>query len=399
MIPGDIVRVEIEKCIFGGDGLARVDGQVIFVPGALPGEVLTARIGECRKNFCRAQVLEHIEDSPFRTEPACPVSGACGGCAYHHVGYDYETELKQGQLLDFLRAAGIAPEEPPAAPAAPPPELGYRNKLTLHVRRDGNETRIGYIAPDRRSVLRIETCPLAHGDINAELRRHLHDPSFGHTLHDRMTLTYRRTVRDGVKFWRNRAPQKASWLREETSVGTLSVPWDGFFQVNIGGAEALISEFRSLVGRIRPDRVLDLYCGVGLFSAVAADRGVPSIAGAEMNGDAVACAGYNLARLGRPDAVFQQGDAADFLSRLMPGTGCRDLAIADPPRTGMTARLLNILSTGGLKHLAYVSCHPATWSRDVTDLTRRGWRLIRVSMINQFARTAHFEVFSYLDRG
>ena len=399
MGPGDTIRIEVEKCVFGGDGLARVDGQVVFVPGVLPGEVLLAEITACRKNFLRGRALRRGTDSPYRREPGCPAAGRCPGCVYRHAEYGYETELKQQQLLDFLEGAGISPEEPVMPPVAPLPADGYRNKLVLHVHKEGGETRIGYIGADQQSVTPIETCPLVRDEINAELRRCLADPGFRHSVHHRMSLTFRHTIRDGVKFWRNQAPRNATWLREDTSVGTLSVPWDGFFQVNAGGTEALISEMRRLIDQVRPERVLDLYCGVGLFSAVAAACGVPAVTGVELAAEAVAAARYNLKQLGRPDADFRAGDAAVLLTEVAPAAGKRTLAVVDPPRTGLSPVLLKALNDGKMEHLAYVSCHPATWVRDAGRLTRRGWRLIRVGLINQFARTAHFEVFSYFSRG
>ncbi len=396
---GSRLKLEIEKCVFGGDGLAHADdGQVIFVPGTLPGETLIAEITAVKKRFMRARALKFGSESPHRITPACPAFGRCPGCAYMHTDYHYETRLKQQQLLDFLASSGITPVQGAGEPIAPEPELGYRNKMTFHVNKEGSETMIGYVGADNQTVTPIEHCPLVNPAINDFLAAKLADPGFKHSVHNRMDITFRFTENDGVQFWRNNPGRNASWLKEKTSLGLMSVPAGGFFQVNTGGADALIAETGKLIDQYQPERFIDLYCGVGLFSCVAADRQVKEIFGAELNEAAAAAAVYNLKQRGRSDAVILAADAGKVLPEMLAGAPGRTLLAVDPPRTGLalkTAFALGALDCGAL---LYISCHPATWARDAVRLGKGGWKLQQVRLVNQFARTAHFELFSFFTK-
>jgi tRNA/tmRNA/rRNA uracil-C5-methylase (TrmA/RlmC/RlmD family) len=397
---GSQIKIEIEKCVFGGDGLGRVDGQVVFVPGALPGEILIAEVTKIGRDFLRAKPVRWGTVSPHRIETAPNAAERYPECCYLHTTFEYETELKNRQLADFIAQTGVAdPAAVMGAPIAPEPAVGYRNKLMLHVNKENGKAQIGYVGADKQSVTTVEQCPLAHPAINAELARFLADPASGHSVHNHMTLTFRYTEPDGVKFWRNQPPRNASWLRESTSIGLISVPMDGFFQVNIGGADALIAEFGGLLDQLKPQRVIDLYCGVGLFAAVAAAKGVPEIAGAELAEELVAAAKFNLARRERPDAEIVAADAAAALPALLEKSSASTLLVVDPPRQGLGLKLVHTLAALPSGDLVYVSCHPATWARDVGRLAKAGWNLRTVRQINQFGRTLHFEMFSYFHKG
>lgn len=393
MQTGDRFKLQIERCAFGGDGLGRHDGLAVFVPGALPGERVIVEVTKAGRDFLRARVLEWGEVSPHRI--ACDPKAAekYPECAYLYTTYAYETELKEGQLRDFLRP--FAPALAPLPSIAPAPEVGYRNKLVLHVNKESGRPEIGYIGADKQTVTPVTHCPLARPEINEFLREFLAAPGSAHSVHHRMQLTFRFTEPDGVKFYRNNAPRNSSWLKEQTAIGLVSVPLDGFFQVNSGGVDALLGELGRIIDREQPDRLLDLYCGAGLFAAAAAAKGVPQIAGVEQDASSVAAARYNLAQRGRDDARFLAGDAARCLPELLENGG-RPLLLVDPPRQGLAAGMLN--SLGALPAgagLVYISCHPATWARDARRLEQRGCRLEEVRLVNQFGRTAHFELFSF----
>lgn len=393
---GSKVKLEIEKCAFGGDGLARLeDGRIVFVPGTLPGETVIAEITAVKPNYLRAKAVQFGPPSPHRVEPGCSAFGRCVGCTYCHATYEYETELKNRQLTDFVTGAGLAPLRGILPPLAPAPDYGYRNKLQLHVNKEGSETQIGYVASDNQTVTEITACPLAGPEINAELARFLADPGCRHSVHNRMTLTFRYTPRDGVKFWRNNAPRNASWLRENTSLGELAVPQDGFFQVNPGGVEVMIGEVRELLAELRPEYFVDVYCGVGLFSAAAHAEKVPHIRGVELSEDAVKAAEYNLTKLrDAADARFVAADAVAALPEILAETSASTVIAVDPPRTGLSLKAAHLLSAADAAALLYISCHPATWTRDAGRLAKGGWKLRQVRMVNQFARTAHFELVS-----
>ena len=275
-------QCEIEKTVFGGDGLARVGGEVVFIPRTLPGERLIARVTACKSSFSRAEAVRFGATSPHRIEPACPYFGRCPGCRYLHAGYAYETELKAAQLADQLAQAGLEPAPGVLeSPVAPEPPLGYRNKIVLHVHKVGGRTMLGYVMGDNTTVTDIEACPLAHPEINAKLAELRGDKSFLHSLHEGMDVTFRRTAAGGATYWRNQPARNATWLKEELPFGRLSVPCGSFFQVNAAGAAALADEVAALIAARKPARFIDLYAGVGFFSAVALHAGVREVLAVE----------------------------------------------------------------------------------------------------------------------
>ncbi|MBO5763372.1 MAG: class I SAM-dependent RNA methyltransferase [Lentisphaeria bacterium] len=396
---GGRIAVKIEKTVFGGDGLARSDsGEVIFVPGLLPGETALVEITAVKKNFLKAKVLKTGETSPERRPPECPAFHRCPGCVYFHTTPEYETELKQQQFRDFLAGAGFDPDCA-AEPLLPGEPLGYRNKMVLHVHKDSGECFIGYVGADNQSVTPIGRCPLVTPEINEFFAGQLDDPGFRHSVHHRMKLTWRHTAHDGVKFFRNAPPRNATWLREDTCIGELSVPMGNFFQVNRAGADQLLRLYCDLVKKGSYQCAIDLYCGAGLFSAAAASAGVADIRGAEIEEDSITAARYNLKKRGREDAAFFAGDAEKIFDQLLENAPANTLLTVDPPRGGLSAglsRKLRSLPQG--MTLCYISCHPATWARDAANLRRAGFGLQHAQIINQFCRTAHFEIFSVFRR-
>lgn len=396
---GDLIKLTIEKCVFGGDGMGRTsEGQIVFVPETLPGEKVVVEITALRKNFLRGKVVHFGETSDYRINIDLPVGERTPPCVYLHTTYEYETELKMQQLKDFMTQKGIEDFSIIAPPIAPEPALGYRNKIVLHVNKDGSETQIGYVGDDNQSVTKVTSCPLAHPAINEKLAELLSQTGFYHSVHNKMDITFRYTENDGVKFWRNAAPRNSTWLKESTSIGLMSVPLDGFFQVNMGGAEVLITELKDYLDKTKPECYVDLFCGVGFFAAVAAEMKVKEIYGVELSEDSIAAANYNLKQRNREDAKFFAADAARIFPDLLQKFPEKTLLAVDPPRNGLPHKLTQAIVNSDLNDMVYISCNPSTWIRDVGRLAKGGWKLNYVRLINQFARTAHFELFSCFHR-
>ncbi len=399
MQTGTQFQCEIEKVALGGDGLTRVEGEVVFLPQTLPGEKVIAQVVSEKKNFSRARVVRFGEKSPHRVEPACPAFGRCPGCCYLHCDYRYETELKSAQLADILIQAGIEPAPGVLLPAAAPePALGYRNKIVFHTHKVGGRTLVGYVGADNQTVTDLDGCPLAHPEINVEIARLRQDKSFLHSLHEGMEVTFRRTEANGVVFWRNRPERNTTWLREAVPFGLLSVPRGSFFQVNPGGGAMLIERFQELLAELAPRRVVDLYAGAGLFAACAAASGVGDILAVESAAAAAEAARYNLKSFGIPEPAVIAGDAAEALAGLAERDAAGTLLVVDPPRGGLSFPAVRALNESRLSRLVYISCGPTTWARDAGRLAKGGFVLRKLQMINMFPRTEHFELFSFWSR-
>lgn len=404
-------RLEIESVAFGGSGVGAIDGKVCFSPGVLPGEIIDVELVKEKKRHWIARPRKLVRSSPDRIEPACPFArrvengslpGAptCPGCAYQHVDYESELAFKRRQLHEMVARSGVEAWEL-TTPSPMKSHLHYRNKITLTASQVDGETRLGYFLEDNQTVFDLSECPLAHPAINEMSRSLRRDPGFVHTLRDGMRVTFRHTENDGVTFWRNRPKRNATWLRESTPIGVLSVPVDGFFQVNPEGLASLIDIVRGDVEMMKPKRVVDLFCGVGVFAiAVAKAEGVTAVVGVELDQNSIRAAEYNAGSLGVDGCGFRSGDAAKLAVSALKGPDPTDtLLIVDPPRSGLAKKLRDVIGKSAIRDMVYVSCAPDTMIRDVVDLHRFGWRPVETRLVDMFPRTAHFETVTRLRRG
>lgn len=399
----DAITCRIEKLVYGGDGLARADGRVIFIPGTVEGETVTAEITQLKPRFARAQLCEVIVPSPKRIKPCCRVSdGATGewclvpGCVYDHVAYDEELRSKQAQLESFLPRLPPPSEAPEFLPPfASPQPLHYRNKMVLHAERQDGQMRLGYREEPSHRILDLNACPLACPPINDALAA-LRSGGL-ENLPDDTDVTFRATPRDGAVWWTSRqplAPPCPEWLTEESPAGPLRVPPDGFYQVNpaVGGAltrtvAAWFSESADCA------ELLDLYCGVGVFGFACMAAGGTRLCGIESGRAAISAARLNARSLGiEADFRCEALGKSDVSLDAFIGNPLRTTAVVDPPRDGMLPPVVAALARSGIARLFYVSCDPATLARDVAALQKHGgYRMTRARLFDMFPRTAHFE--------
>ena len=401
----------IESLAFGGAGTGRLGGKVVFIPAALPGERVRASLLKDRGSYWQGGMLELLSVSPCRQSVACPLavqasgrnSGRpqyCPGCAYQHCTQEAETQFKNQQFVELLSRIGGLKEASVLPAVQGTLSLGYRNKISLHAQPDGQLMRLGYYLEDNKTVLDIPRCPLACDGINDLLSSERAKPGFlRHTLRDKMELTFRHTVHNASFFWRGKPKPNETWLKEETPLGTLSVPRGSFFQVNPEGCTLLLEHVAALIEQIRPESVTDLYCGVGLFSLLAARKGVPEVLGIDCDAPAIAAARVNAERLQLPQCRFMAGDAGKFLrDSLAKFDSRRTLLLLDPPRSGLSPETRNSIGRSEVRELVYISCAPDTLARDLKELSSSGYELRSTRLVNMFPRTAHFETVTHLEK-
>ncbi len=406
------VTLKIEKNVYGGDGLGRLgDGRVCFVPGAFAGETVRADIVEQKKNFVRARCAELVEASPDRVrklgEPV-PPSAVVPGMVYADVNYAAELRFKEEQLGNFLERIGQSYQHIEVVAGK---STGYRNKVTYHVQQSGGRWLIGYRREMSHDVIDVETDPLACAEINKAL------PSVRagvlsmltqgsrnvrREARERSTVTVRWSLDDGVRWWLGEAPPGLSFV-ERTCGLRFNVAADGFYQVNPEMGERLVKSVEDAYAdgvEASPD-VVDLYCGVGVFGLCCVNgvRGMgltsqPRIVGVESGRSAVTSAKEN---------AKAAGIAANFFCERVGGNlqririGERSTVIVDPPRGGMERNVPGFLANSRARRIFYVSCDPATLTRDLQLLVKR-YRVKRVRLFDLFPRTARFETFVELER-
>lgn len=363
---GTNLRVRIEDIAFGGEGVARVGEFVIFVPFVLVGEEVEIEIVEVKKRFARARLLTVVAASPQRISAPCQYFSVCGGCQYQHIDYGAQLEIKRKQITDlFQRVGGFAGVEiDPVVPC--PVTYAYRNRIMVRSQWDKFKQglNIGFIRADSRLVVDIEECKIAEPELNEQLQEvRAHPPPKG-----------------GIKVVLRKLPR--DW----------DVPRDSFFQNNFHLLPALVETVRNRIRESGVQHLVDVYCGVGFFAIELADV-VESFAGVELDKPAVQAARRNATARGRTNGEFILGRAEDCLPGLLQRFIAENTAvILDPPRTGCPPEALQLLREVRPAQIVYVSCHPATLSRDAKILTADGtYKLGRVTPLDMFPQTQHVE--------
>jgi len=455
--------LNIEKLIYGGDGLARLPaddrgrGKAVFVPFVLAGEKIEAAITEEKPGFARAQATAIIEPSPHRIPPPCPYFSRCGGCHYQHAGYEHQLEIKKEILHENLRRIAKLELECEIQ-LHPSPPWNYRNRSRLQMR-TRPDFAVGYFKFASHDLLPVEECPISSPLINRGIAalwqagrtgkavEGVHEVEFFADAADAKLLIEflcaPEARRAAVRAWAEelcaampeiagivafREPQKgvreplvsvgATELTYQTKTSAYRVSAGSFFQTN----RFLLDELTSIVTAGRSGELaLDLYAGVGLFStALACDfRHIVSV---EMSQTAAADLKYNLPSNGKPVQTATEQYLAKLTSRVgagdspAPSRGDEskgtvgngsalphslhkpDLAVVDPPRSGLGDRVARALASAGAPRLTYVSCDPATLARDLVPLQAAGYRVEEVHLVDLFPQTYHLESVLHLVR-
>ena len=405
------VTLNIEKNVYGGDGLGRLgDGRVCFVPGVFAGETIRAELAEQKKSFVRAKCVELIKASPDRIRrPEEPhPSPVVPGMVYADVNYAAELRFKEEQLGNFLERIGHSYTHIEVIAGK---SSNYRNKVTYHIQRSAGKWLIGYRREFSHDVVDIEYDPLACKPINdalASIRAGVlsmltqGSRNIRREAVEKSTVTIRWTLDDGVRWWFGKAPEGLE-LVERTCGCRFNVSADGFYQVNPDIGEklvrAVVSSYADGV-EASPD-VVDLYSGVGVFGISCVNgvrgRGLPSqprLVGIESGRRAVAAAKANAKAAGMSANFFCER-VGGSLQRIRISD--RSTVIVDPPRAGMERNVPQFLANCKAKRIYYVSCDPATLTRDLQTIVKN-YRINRVRLFDMFPRTARFETLVELGK-
>ena len=368
---GEHLNLTITDIAFGGEGVARIEDFVIFVPFVLVGETIEAEITEMKKRFARARLVRVIQPSPDRVAPTCRYFGDCGGCQYQHVAYESQLKLKHKQICDlFQRIGGFNPAI--VAPVVPCPQpYGYRNRIMIRSQWDKfkQALNIGFIRADNRLVVDIEECSIAEPALNAQIKNVRHHPP----------------PKGGLKVVLRISPEE--W----------EVPRDSFFQNNFFLLPKLVQVAAEQQRSARTKHLVDVYCGVGFFGIELA-KFVESFVGVELDRLAIESARRNASSHKVSNGKFIAGAAEDLLPGLLQQfTAPATTVLLDPPRKGCPPRVLDLLRQIRPAQVIYVSCHPATMARDLNALSAGGvFTLAHVTPLDMFPQTQHVETIADL---
>jgi len=434
----DPMRLTVESLAYGGDAVAHAaDGRAVFLSGACPGDVVTAKVVSDRGRYVIGEVLEIVQASPERVVPPCPYFGTCGGCQWQHVSAAVQLAAKTRAVAEALTRIGHVTGEVVEDVVDAGPALGYRNRveLTVGAAEDGRLS-LGFAPRQGDGFVPVDAClllPKNREGAPRALRGALRYLAGRHGLGiERVSLRVARHSPDvAVDLWGPPGPfpRHAAAGTIATAVGATTVThvltkgptsaravsrvevlagpgaWrerlagrpylvsaPSFFQVNTMAAERLVAIVLERLAADGSDRVLDLYAGVGTFTLpLAAAAG--SVVAVESGGSAVRDLRRNLQE-NDLKAQVAPGDAARALSEL----GVFDAAVVDPPRAGMRPDALRALVAARPGRIVYVSCDPTTLARDVARLAESGYRLASAVPVDLFPQTYHVETVALLER-
>ena len=441
---GAEVELTIESLAFGGEGVARLQdgGYVVFVSGGVPGDRVRAVITKRKRSYAHARLVKLIEPGPDRVEALADHPGA----PWQVIPYERQLEIKQSQVAEALRRIGGLEgfELQDIVPAVE--QWRYRNKLEYSFGEDADGGLVcGFHAPGRfDEIVPMEDCLLASEEANA-LRREVLDwcREEGLRAWDRRSgegLLRNLVIREGRRTGERQVrlvtspsdsfdPQPLAqrldaqgllWTRimrvGETTYGgeteiidgspeiaerlcdlDLRISPEAFFQTNTEMAEVLYgvaAEFADLHGW---ERLYDLYCGIGTIGLTLARR-AGELWGLEIVPEAIADAIANAQRNGITNARFFAGDARLALGELKERAGRPDVLVVDPPRAGLSAKVVRRLIETSASRIVYVSCNPTTLAPNAAQLVEAGWRLRTVRPVDMFPQTPHIECVALLER-
>ncbi|HWE58936.1 MAG TPA: 23S rRNA (uracil(1939)-C(5))-methyltransferase RlmD [Solirubrobacteraceae bacterium] len=442
---GDELTLTVDTLAYGGAGVARHEGYVVFVQGGIPGDTVRVEIGKSKRAYAEARMLEVITPSPDRIEPRAQHPGA----PWQVIPYVKQLEIKAEQVDDALRRIGRLDgySLEPIIPALE--EWRYRNKLEYsfgtEIGSDPPRLICGFHAPGRwEDIVEVDDCMLAsekgnraRDEVVAWCRAQ------GLTAYDRRTndgflrnLVVREGRRTGeiqVRLVTSRGKLDTDSLAEvtptadgllwtrleraaETTAGgqtellsgvenyeeqlgglSLSISGEAFFQTNTEMAErlyALAIEYAELKGY---ERLYDLYCGIGTIGLLMAPR-VAELWGLEIVEDAISDAIANARRNEIDNAHFFAGDVRLALRELLEKAGRPDVLVVDPPRAGLSQKVVRRIIEANPKRIVYVSCNPTTLAPNAAQLVEAGYELTKVRPVDMFPQTPHIECVAQLER-
>jgi 23S rRNA (uracil1939-C5)-methyltransferase len=370
----------IEKLVYGGDGLSRLDSKVVFTPYVLPGETVRAQVERIKNDLSRSRLLDVLEPSPARLTAPCPYFQRCGGCHYQHADYGFQVEQKRAILREALQRVGKI-EFAGEIEAITGEPWAYRNRVQLHIENGA----IGYFEHGSHKLCAVDHCPIASPLLNDAISKL--KGNLGHLSAAVELFTNETELQVNVV---DRVAQ--SNFRVFESIGTSApLEYDGFrvsrnsfFQVNRFLLHRLVD---CALGEATGVSAVDLYAGVGLFAARLRER-FKKVAAVESSFSAFRDLQHNV-----PGIVGENKTSEEYLAALEETP---DLILADPPRAGLGKHVVKELARVHAPRLTIVSCDPATLARDLQALLASGYQIDKITLVDLFPQTFHIETVVHL---
>ena len=445
----ELINIHIESLNSEGQGVGRVNGYVVFVVGALPGETCRAQVFKVTQKYAVAKLIKYGSPSKLRAEPQCPHFGKCGGCQIQHIKYPAQLLFKQSKVIDALSKIGGVKKDIVSPTVGMDKPWHYRNKSIFTAANETEETVLGMYQPHSHRVVGIDNCYIADKKINTALQatkswiRRSKTLAFDESTHrgdllavftrvakntgqvmvgaithsdslpssDTFTTLLRRADNDIVSIFQNiNSDTNSERLSMDTKFlwGTKSIqdslgklkfeisPYS-FYQVNPVQTVKLYDEILALSGLNGTGRVLDAFCGVGTIGQYLASY-CEEVIGIETSSQAISDAQENSRSNNIRNTKYIAGECSDVLPQLLDADIKFDLIIIDPPRKGCDPGTMSALKQAAAPKIIYVSCNPATMARDIKTLIQYGYKLESAKPFDMFPQTDHVECVVLMTR-
>lgn len=409
---------KIESVAFGGEGILRHEGLVVFVPFTAPGDVVEVEIASKKKNLAHGQLLQILQPSPSRTSPACPYFGVCGGCQLQHLNPAAQLAVKHKFITDTFERIGKFPfPDFTLSPASK--NWHYRRHIRLKLKKEGNGFVAGYAGYDPGQFIPIDQCPIflpsetSHFAALKSLLSALSNEGIEEgsvrlikTEHEKLLLAFQFSpslpknhdipAGDWKGIVMQSPDEKKQWGETACQIHLFDLiinfsPF-GFLQNHPEQTEKLYQAVLDALPK-PSGKILDLYCGIGVTTLLCAREGWQAI-GVESYADTVAQAKEN-AKINGLSAEFFEGKSeiqgVSLLKNEHP-----DVVLCNPPRTGLDAKLIDALVEEKPPYILYISCMPSTLARDLQKLIHGGYQIEKVQAFDMFPQTTHVETLVIL---
>ena len=445
---GDEVDVRIDRLAYGGAGVGRLNGFVLFVRRGLPGDLVRARVTKVKRNHAEADAVAVVEPGAPRVDAPCVHFPACGGCRFQDLDYAAQLEAKAGQVADALqRIGGLDVELEPALGAKE--IFHYRNKLEYSFTRTPSGPGLGFhragrwdevldlercwLTTDLGNAIREATCAWARAEGLDAYDQETHSGYLRHLVFregrntgqalvtlvtapgelagaDRFVTALRRFPEVRSIHWAvNDRPAEVTnlptkllwgeeWIEEEVLGKRFRVRPNAFLQTNTAMCEELYRLAAEYAGLTGEETVYDLFCGIGTIGLTLAEKAL-TVWGVEVSEESVACALENAELNGVTNSAFFAGEVGDALEELRDRAGAPGVVVVDPPRAGLTTKTLRRVGELEAPKIVYVSCNPTTLAGNAKELVGElGYRLERTRPVDMFPHTPHIETVALFVR-
>lgn len=421
----EIITGVVQGLAFGGQGIIRHEGMVVFVPFTSPKEQVSFRIVQRKKNYAIGELVEVLTPSPERISPRCPYFGVCGGCQLQHLNHEAQLAYKRRTVEDALKRIGKLPIDtvPPVIPASQNWE--YRRHVTLTLLPEQDHFTMGYMGIDNKTVIPVTRCPIFSETILSQVQKLLNllhyqegnagrmlvmkaeDSTFILAFHfehlpDNISSACQTALKEiaTLKGVVVKSKSKKLYFGETTAtcdVSGIKVTYSplSFMQNHPEQSASLYKFVLDIALQSNSKRILDLYCGIGILSLLLAKHEM-QVFGVESNATAIQLAKDNAAQNHISNIQFLKANVESVLKQLLEKHK-PDLVILNPPRGGLEAKVIQTVLQNPPKELIYISCMPPTLARDLQLLCKDQYHIQSCQAFDMFPQTAHVETVVHLN--